>query len=127
MELKFEREERYQVIKLKTGKPVDCVVVESDWPEYEIVWQMIEARVSGKPSEIDRLRAEVEQVNALYQDLGAEAVKLHDRISELEAALKVARDVLDFCRGEINPERAYADEYEQEIREALAKIDEVLK
>ena len=28
-------------------KPLDCVVVESDWPEYEPTWRAIEARVTG--------------------------------------------------------------------------------
>lgn len=58
---KFKREERYIVIKLKQLDDVDihnlrdyleensigtteCVVVESDWPEYEAVWKMIEER-----------------------------------------------------------------------------------
>jgi len=63
----FKREERYVVIKLShfdqpnaikarvleaidwrriPGKAglIDCVVVEHDWPEYEPVWAMIEAR-----------------------------------------------------------------------------------
>lgn len=60
----FEREERFIVIKRKGLAPykeddirellsdhgvatVECVVVESDWPEYEIVWRLIEARASG--------------------------------------------------------------------------------
>ncbi|MFV1476110.1 hypothetical protein [Serratia marcescens] len=71
----MEREDRYLVIKFKdaiealtveqreelrciclavtahrldNGKPpLDAVVVESDWPEYEQVWEMIEARVKG--------------------------------------------------------------------------------
>ncbi len=71
----MEREDRYLVIKFKdaiealtveqreelicislavtahrldNGKqPLDAVVVESDWPEYEQVWGMIEARVEG--------------------------------------------------------------------------------
>lgn len=31
------------------GKPVfNAVVVEQDWPEFDIVWAMIEARVEGK-------------------------------------------------------------------------------
>lgn len=34
------------------------VVVESDWPEYKIVWQMIEARISGKPADFDALAAD---------------------------------------------------------------------
>jgi len=71
----FQREERYVVLKIKdlreylpqplidhlssiadevragrqlAGKqPLECVVVESDWPEYEPTWQAIEARVDG--------------------------------------------------------------------------------
>lgn len=26
--------------------PIECVVVESDWPEYEPTWEMIEKRMS---------------------------------------------------------------------------------
>jgi hypothetical protein len=57
----FKREERFIVIKRKHlnaeaermlrvrmveigAEPVECVVVKSDWPEYETVWKMIEAR-----------------------------------------------------------------------------------
>ena len=64
----FKREVRYTVIKhnqltesqmqyLKKcifgeGIPtVEAVVVESDWPEYQPVWKMIEDRVSGAPVE----------------------------------------------------------------------------
>jgi len=65
----FEREDRYFVVKYKDlaqldsirmeqiiqqlyeiGNllpPRDYVVVESDWPEYEIVWKMIEDRVTN--------------------------------------------------------------------------------
>lgn len=68
---KFEREDRYFVLKIsdlkKMPKPymanLSCplsdaishlpdreyAVVESDWPEYEAVWRMIESRVTGKP------------------------------------------------------------------------------
>lgn len=62
----FKREERYIVVKLKhlAGLQVaplrnflrenhvptlDCVVVESDWPEYDKVWQSIERRMTGQP------------------------------------------------------------------------------
>lgn len=64
----FKREVRYTVIKhnqltesqmqhLKNcifgeGIPtVEAVVIESDWPEFEPVWRMIEDRVSGAPVE----------------------------------------------------------------------------
>lgn len=33
-----------------SGKiPLECVVVESDWPEYEPTWDAIERRVDAKP------------------------------------------------------------------------------
>ena len=72
MSNKFVREERYIVFKvsdlgnslkgdeirklareyaeqrsLKGKKPLECVVVESDWPEYEPTWKAIEARMTG--------------------------------------------------------------------------------
>lgn len=60
----FAREERFIVVKRKHLDPhqeqglrgylracgvetSECVVVESDWPEYETVWKMIEARCTG--------------------------------------------------------------------------------
>lgn len=65
----FKRENRYTVIKhnqltdsqsghlkdflLGEGVPtVKSVVIESDWPEYEPVWSMIERRMSGKPEHV---------------------------------------------------------------------------
>lgn len=73
MSTEFEREERYIVFKLSDlgnslkgdeirrlareyaeqrrlrGKPpLECAVVESDWPEYEPTWRAIEARVAGE-------------------------------------------------------------------------------
>jgi hypothetical protein len=67
----FQREDRYIVIKRSDLKKVpvayrshlvdpmfsllshlprrEFVVVESDWPEFEPVWRMIEARVTGTP------------------------------------------------------------------------------
>jgi hypothetical protein len=72
MSTEFEREDRYIVFRLSDlgnslkgdevrslakeyaeqrklrGKPLlECVVVESDWPEYEPTWRAIEARVTG--------------------------------------------------------------------------------
>lgn len=52
----FKREHRYFVLKLKDLNPLlrwlinflprrTAVVIEEDWPEYEAVWAMIEARV----------------------------------------------------------------------------------
>ena len=74
MSSELKREERYVVIKIKDlefnspsgdknkrGKELgewisrnslrtrECVVVESDWPEYHLVWAMLEHRMAGKP------------------------------------------------------------------------------
>ena len=81
MSTEFKREERYIVFKLadlgtsfkgdeirqlareyveqrrRNGKPpLECVVVESDWPEYEPTWKAIEARMTGSPEECVVLR-----------------------------------------------------------------------
>jgi len=59
----FKREDRYIVLKLNrlpkdeaeylrdchAKAMVECVVVEHDWPEYQLVWSMIEHRMAGKP------------------------------------------------------------------------------
>ena len=38
--------------RAEIGKPpLDCVVVESDWPEYEPTWKAIEARMTGSSEE----------------------------------------------------------------------------
>ena len=75
MRKQFKREQRYFVVKVKDAKEyldahqleklaeiadtisegrekdgipaVECVVVESDWPEYESTWRAIEDRVTG--------------------------------------------------------------------------------
>ncbi|RON52891.1 hypothetical protein BK666_01970 [Pseudomonas frederiksbergensis] len=73
----FQREDRYIVIKRNDLKKVpvsyrsslvepmfsllshlprrECLVIESDWPEYERYWQMIERRVAGQASEPETL------------------------------------------------------------------------
>ncbi|WP_454863307.1 hypothetical protein [Pseudomonas hormoni] len=83
----FEREGRYIVVKpdcmdsertmrLKAFieemcfETPDCVVVEADWPEYELVWKMLEERVTGKQSgsgwgDLKRL---ADEVNAAFPD-----------------------------------------------------------
>ena len=109
----FKREERYIVIKRKnlTEKEefairallegldvgtVECVVVESDWPENEIVWKMIEARVTDQPVEDPR-----------------------------DEALRLAREALENCEGMVDELRDYPITHDLLI-EALAAIDAVL-
>lgn len=78
MSTEFSREDRYIVFKtsdlgnslkgdeirrlareyaeqrrLKGKEPLECVVVEKDWPEYEPTWKAIEARVTGaQPAQV---------------------------------------------------------------------------
>ena len=40
-------------IRYEQGKPrLKCVCVESDWPEYEPVWKMLEERVTNEINNI---------------------------------------------------------------------------
>lgn len=73
--MNFNREDRYFVFKrsdllphqakgldglratanelrgIRGKPPLECAVVESDWPEYETVWDMIQGRVEGEQAE----------------------------------------------------------------------------
>ena len=55
--------ETQQAMRKQDGEPpLECVVVESDWPEYEPTWKAIEARVTG---------AQPAQKAVAYLDIGA--------------------------------------------------------
>ena len=75
----IDREERYTVIKHKDLTADDrsdldqliqsrhiptrkCLVIESDWPEYEPAWRMIEARVTGASTKPATVQAELTSV-----------------------------------------------------------------
>ncbi len=47
--------------KLEGKSLLQCVVVESDWPEYEPTWRAIEARMTGTAPNFDRLRYALEE------------------------------------------------------------------
>lgn len=72
----FEREERYIVVKRKHLTPfmessirnllaaldvptIEGAVVEVDWPEYEPVWNMIEARCTAARRELDPILLQI--------------------------------------------------------------------
>lgn len=45
-------EEKVELYRKQVGKPtLECVVVESDWPEYETVWKLIKTRVEQEQSQ----------------------------------------------------------------------------
>ncbi|MBJ2270422.1 hypothetical protein JFT60_23900 [Pseudomonas sp. MF6772] len=100
----FKREDRYIIIKRSDLKKVPaayrsalvdpmfsllshlprraCVVVEHDWPEYHLVWAMIEHRMAGKPvpNFNDWRRAD-----ELQQRLNAADQEIDDLRAELKA------------------------------------------
>ena len=94
-EVKFKREERYIVVKIKNlaglqiaplrnflrenrVPTLDCVVVESDWPEYEKVWRSIERRMTGQPAEdfdAQRLRADTAEAELTKMTADRDSLK----------------------------------------------------
>ena len=92
----FQREDRYIVIKRKDLGAVplevreslgvalfqlskhlpkrECLIVESDWPEYETTWAAIQARVTGKGAQAGD---EDEKVQRRLQDLIAVARRIN--------------------------------------------------
>ena len=136
----FEREERFIVVKRKHLRPIEerelrsyfkerdvtlseCVVVESDWPEYETVWQIIENRVTGQTS-TDPIRDELQRELADTKARLAEAVTfISDAVAMLEQG--TAYDNICCggggdcgCRGS-----SHADQFEHYARAFLAKQD----
>ena len=119
----FKREERYIVVKLKhladlqqaplrnflrenRVPQIECVVVEHDWPEYHLVWAMIEHRMAGKPvpNFNDWRRAD-----ALQQLLNDRDQQLHDleqrRRAEFDNGQAAERraDVLEGLLRDVRP------------------------
>lgn len=116
----FEKEDRYIVIKLKNLthmqekhlraclygegiQTIESVVVEHDWPEYHMVWSMLQHRMAGKTvPDFDIWRS----ADALQQRLAV----AEQRNVALEAALKfyadgdhlllADADAWDTCSGE---------------------------
>lgn len=112
----FQREDRYIVIKRKDLEKVpaayrkdlvdplpwlqthlprrDFLVIESDWPEYEPVWRMIEARMTGIPAD-----AEVEvlaRVDGMYGDPEAFAEREIVACVELQG-LRIGTKLVDLA------------------------------
>lgn len=45
----IELEEKVALYRERVGKtPLECVVIESKWPEYETVWGIVEDRITNK-------------------------------------------------------------------------------
>ena len=70
--------EKVRDYRTHAGKqPLECVVVESDWPEYEPTWQAIENRMDGTESQ--------EQVEPTLNEALARACELEDIYIDTDA------------------------------------------
>ncbi|SDI55167.1 hypothetical protein [Pseudomonas panipatensis] len=89
----------------------ECVVVESDWPEYETVWAMIAARVEGRPTPYQVLEQQVaalrqhkndymEAAEGTRRALNSELEKKGLLLSEMHEALSVADDRIEAAKSE---------------------------
>lgn len=114
--ISFHREDRYNVIKytdldklshaerravsgflrrihesvLREGAPArSFLVIESDWPEYEPVWQMIERRMTGQPEV-----SAAEELDAVLHWRGKHAVAIKER-DALQQRLTAADEQID--------------------------------
>lgn len=89
--------------RFMSGKaPLNCVVVEDDWPEYETVWKMIADRVDGTPN---------------AKGLSCSTVKLFDLLDDL-------RTEADLCRNETADDIAnLLDRAADEIGRLRAELD----
>jgi hypothetical protein len=135
----FKRQERYIVIKLANltsrqheklpgmmdsfaSACVNSAVVESDWPEFEPVWRMIEARATGTAlPHYDALAAQRDE------GLAREA-KLQRRLAEAENQIRlVAHTAGDLLEQVINATELFDEPIsDEEIDETNAVIDSAL-
>ena len=73
----------YAEQRILRGKPpLECVVVESDWPEYEPTWRAIEARVTGAQPAPSVPREAIEKMLTQLMDIavsnGANSISMPD-------------------------------------------------
>lgn len=78
--------------------PLECLVIESDWPEYETAWKMIEERCTGKPLTCDASAA--------------------DRLAALELQLRIKHGFMQKARHERNTLEALVNKLMTEAAES---------
>lgn len=82
--------------RLKGKKPLNCLVVESDWPEFEPTWGAIAARVAGAqpaPSFADAYQGAMEEV-AIWKKRALEAEDLNRKfVAEINGPMLMGEPV----------------------------------
>lgn len=75
-------------------RSIECVVVEHDWPEYEIVWDMIAARVDGTQTKAQALLAEkdadIARLQSAWESSFNQAIQNGEQLRASNEALKKA-------------------------------------
>jgi hypothetical protein len=158
----FKREQRYVVLKIKDllahvppamieqvdvvgqmiaegrardGKPpFNAVVVEQDWPEFDLIWEIIEARMSGEGNDLRRVTACVNAcagintdaleswVNPPEDGMGANVGTWPEHIIALD---KIAR-AMESQRDELLADKDRLDWLESNPRHAQIMVDELV-
>ncbi|MCH4880212.1 hypothetical protein EQV97_22915 [Pseudomonas sp. TMW22090] len=78
---------------------VDCVVVERDWPEYHLVWAMLEHRMAGKPvpdfnawRRADELQQRLNAADQRIDELATSEAAAREELDTMTAGAKALRD-----------------------------------
>lgn len=75
--------------RVSVGKhPMECVVVEADWPEYETVWQMIADRVDGEQQQ-PMPELSDEQIERRYEKTLNQTLRTQDKATVFKFARAV--------------------------------------
>lgn len=104
-------------------KPFECVVVEHDWPEYERVWNMIEARVDGHVEEnINALRRKAAAFDMITELMGYVQNGTDGIISLFQDDATLSYWVSHRTAGKLNPDwQEHGGSLEQAIKTAFEK------
>ena len=146
----FKREERYLVLKwddislflsdddqnrvdrmckkiayernLKGKRADSFVCVADDWPEYETVWAMIEARMTGQPDELSRLRAELATLKLKHEVACDTITRMQEQRKRHHADCVSTADYTQFTVEAANEFNTHHEEMLQEIDKRDATI-----
>lgn len=109
---------------LRGKSPLECVVVESDWPEYEYVWAMIEARVTGESVAVTIGERAHQYAESIMSSVREEFRSLGEAVAtgDINEALKLIR--------QMNHTLGFTKENEVETLDHLSldtgKVDQVV-
>lgn len=114
---------KFQQYRRDTSRPWECIVVESDWPEYERVWNMIESRVDGHVEEdINTLRRKAAAFDMLTELMGYVQNGTDGIISLFQDDATLSYWVSHRTAGKLNPDwQEHGRSFEQAIKTAFEK------